>query len=95
MAQSLITRNENILGGIPVFARTRVPVKTLFDYLKANHPLDDFLDNFPTVARQQAQQVLEVVQQRLQAPTDEAVCGIAAWRVSAAQEVGLFARLWR
>ena len=53
MAQSLITRNENILGGIPVFTGTRVPVKTLFDYLKANHPLDDFLDDFPTVAREQ------------------------------------------
>ena len=51
MVQSLFTRNENILGGIAVFAGTRVPIKTLFDYLKANHPLDDFLDDFPTVAR--------------------------------------------
>ena len=58
MEQSLITRNDNILGGIPVFNGTRVPVKTLFDYLKANHPLDDFLDDFPTVTRRQAQQVL-------------------------------------
>ena len=66
MAQSLITRNGNILGGVPVFAGTRVPVKTLFDYLKANHPLDDFLDDFPTVGRGQAQQVLEVVQQKSQ-----------------------------
>lgn len=77
MAQSLITRNENILGGIPIFTGTRVPIKTLFDYLKANHPLDDFLDDFPTVARQQAQQVLGTVQQ-LQAPTDEAVYELAA-----------------
>ena len=68
MAQTLITRKENILGGIPVFTGTRVPVKTLFDYLKANHPLDDFLDDFPTVARGQAQQVLESVQEQLQAP---------------------------
>ena len=72
MIQSLITRNENVLGGIPVFTGTRVPVKTLFDYLKANHPLDDFLDDFPTVARRQAQQVLEAVQQ-LQDSSDEAV----------------------
>lgn len=56
MAQRLITRNENILGGILVFTGTRVPVKTLFDYLKANHPLDDFLEDFPTVRREQAQQ---------------------------------------
>jgi uncharacterized protein (DUF433 family) len=69
MAQNLITRNDNILGGIPVFSGTRVPVTTLFDYLKANHPLDDF----PTVTRQQAQQVLEAVQRRLQEPNDEAV----------------------
>ena len=61
MIQSLITRNENILGGIPVFAGTWVPVTTLFDYLKANHPLDDFLDDFPTVGRSQAQQVIEAL----------------------------------
>ncbi len=66
MTQSLITRNENILGGIPVFTGTRVPVTTLFDYLKANHPLDDFLDDFPTVARGQAQQVLEVGERQIQ-----------------------------
>ena len=78
MMQSLITRNENILGGIPVFTGTRVPVKTLFDYLKANHPLDDFLDDFPTVARGQAQQVLEVVQQQLQNADYEATYEVAA-----------------
>ncbi len=59
MVQTLITRDENILGGISVFTGTRVLIKTLFDYLKANHPLDDFLDDFPTVARSQAQQILE------------------------------------
>ena len=61
MSHSLISRNDNVLGGIPFFTGTRVPVKTLFDYLKANHPLDDFLDDFPTVARQQAQQVIEAI----------------------------------
>ena len=78
MAQSFITRNENILGGIPVFTGTRVPVKTLFDYLKANYPLDDFLDDFPTVARGQAQQVLEAVQRTIENPNGEAVYEIAA-----------------
>ncbi len=78
MAQSLITRNENILGGIPVFTGTRVPVTTLFDYLKANHPLDDFLDDFPTVARGQAQQVIEAVQRQLQNTNNEAAYEIAA-----------------
>ena len=78
MAQSLITRNENILGGTPVFTGTRVPVTTLFDYLKANHPLDDFLDDFPTVARGQAQQVIEAVQRQLQNTNNEAAYEIAA-----------------
>jgi len=78
MKQRLITRNENILGGIPVFTGTRVPVKTLFDYLKANHPLDDFLDDFPTVARGHAQRVIEIVQQQLQEPSFEAVYETAA-----------------
>ena len=82
MAQSLITRNANILGGIPVFTGTRIPVKTLFDYLKANHPLDDFLDDFPTVARGQAQQVIEqvieIVQQQLQEPNYEVLYEAAA-----------------
>lgn len=71
MNQNLITRDDDILGGIPVFTGTRVPVKTLFDYLKANHPLDDFLDDFPTVTRQNAQQVIEVVQRHLQEPDYE------------------------
>ena len=78
MEQSLITRNENILGGIPAFTGTRVPVKTLFDYLNANHPLDDFLDDFPTVARGQAQQVIEVVQRQLQEPGSETAHELAA-----------------
>ncbi len=78
MTQSLITRNENILGGIPVFTGTRVPIKTLFDYLKANHPLDDFLDDFPTVARGQAQRLLEVVVAQIQEPSGEAVYETAA-----------------
>jgi len=78
MLQPLITRNENILGGIPVFTGTRVPIKTLFDYLKANHPLDDFLDNFPTVARGQAQQMIEIVQKQIQEPSYEALYETAA-----------------
>ena len=78
MGQTLITRNEDILGGIPVFTGTRVPVKTLFDYLKTNHPLDEFLDDYPTVTRGQAQRVIEIVQQQLQEPSYEAVYETAA-----------------
>lgn len=46
------------MSGVPVFARTRVPVKTLFDYLEAGETLDAFLDDFPSVSRQQALRVL-------------------------------------
>jgi len=59
MPYPLITRDNDILGGIPVVTGTRVPVKTLFDYLKANYPLDEFPDDFPTVSREQAQQMIE------------------------------------
>ena len=56
--QDLIVRDKDILGGIPVFAGTRVPVQTLLDYLEGGHALDEFLDHFPTVKREEAQQVL-------------------------------------
>lgn len=54
-----IHRDPEILGGTPVFVGTRVPLKALIDYLEAGHPLDDFLDDFPTVSRELAVAVLE------------------------------------
>jgi uncharacterized protein (DUF433 family) len=57
--EHLITRSKNILGGTPVFAGTRVPVQTLIDYLKHGHALEEFLDDFPTVPREQAQAFLD------------------------------------
>lgn len=63
IAQELITRNPNILGGTPVFAGTRVPVDTLFDYLEAGDSLDRFLDHFPSVERAQAVAVLELLKE--------------------------------
>ena len=56
---SLINRSEDILGGTPVFAGTRVPVQTLFDYLEEGDSLDEFLDDFPAVSREHAIKVLE------------------------------------
>jgi uncharacterized protein (DUF433 family) len=50
-----------ILGGVPVFVGTRVPVRALFDYLEHGHPLGEFLDDFPTVTKEQAAGVLEHV----------------------------------
>ena len=54
----LIASDPDILGGTPVFAGTRVPVLTLFDYLSDGDPLDTFLEDFPTVDRAQAIAVL-------------------------------------
>jgi uncharacterized protein (DUF433 family) len=59
MPESLIQRSEDILGGTPVFAGTRVPVQTLFDYLEEGDSLDEFLDDFPAVTREHAVKVLE------------------------------------
>ena len=54
-----VQSDTEILGGAPVFAGTRVPVRALFDYLEHGRPLGEFLDDFPTVKREQAIAVLE------------------------------------
>ena len=55
----LITIDAEILGGTPVFRGTRVPVKTLFEYLENDYSLEEFLECFPSVSRELARQVLE------------------------------------
>jgi len=65
MNSPLITIDPETLGGIPVFTGTRVPVKTLIDYLEAGDRLDDFLDDFPTVTRGHAVAVLEIAKEAL------------------------------
>ncbi|HEX8567340.1 MAG TPA: DUF433 domain-containing protein [Pyrinomonadaceae bacterium] len=66
MKQSeLIERDVEKLGGTPVFCGTRVPIKNLFDYLEAGDNLDVFLDDFPTVSREQAIGVLELYKVKL------------------------------
>ena len=50
----LVHSDPEILGGTPVFVGTRVPVQTLVDYLEGGHPLDEFLEDFPSVSREQA-----------------------------------------
>jgi uncharacterized protein (DUF433 family) len=57
--ENAISRDPDVMHGIPVFRGTRVPVQTLFDYLEGGETLDDFLDGFPTVSRQLAIQALE------------------------------------
>ena len=57
--EQAIERDEDVMGGMPVFAGTRVPAKTLTDYLEAGDTLDEFLDNFPSVERSQAMAFIE------------------------------------
>ncbi len=55
----LVSASPDRLGGTPVFAGTRVPVRSLIDYLEAGHPLDHFVEQFPSVSREHAVAVLE------------------------------------
>lgn len=64
----LITSSPDRLGGTAVFAGTRVPIQSLIDYLEAGHPLDHFLDEFPSVSRAHAVAVLELAKQVLISP---------------------------
>ena len=63
--ETLIQRSEDILGGTPVFAGTRVPIQTLFAYLEEGDTLDEFLDDFPAVSREHAVKVLERMKETL------------------------------
>ncbi|EDY19123.1 protein of unknown function DUF433 [Chthoniobacter flavus Ellin428] len=65
-AHDLITVDPEILGGTPVFKGTRVPVKTLFDYLSDSLSLDYFLESFPSVPRELAVAVLRYSQQDIE-----------------------------
>jgi len=59
MSDPLISISPQLMGGTPVFAGTRVPVQTLFEYLEAGDTVDDFLVGFPTVTREQVVVLLE------------------------------------
>ncbi len=54
----LIMIDPEVMGGVPVFKGTRVPIKILFDHLRAGDPLEVFLDDFPYVSREQALAVI-------------------------------------
>ena len=55
---SVISRSPNVMSGAAVFAGTRVPVQSLLDYLAGGHTLEEFLDDFPTVTREKAVELL-------------------------------------
>ncbi|WP_290650081.1 DUF433 domain-containing protein [Aquisalimonas sp.] len=56
---SVVHSDPEILGGTPVFVGTRVPVQTLIDYLEGGYRVDEFLDNFPSVRREQVNAFLD------------------------------------
>jgi uncharacterized protein (DUF433 family) len=67
-AQHPVVSDPAVLGGTPVFAGTRVPAQTLLDYLIAGDGLDEFLDEYPSVSREQALAALGLMRDALLAP---------------------------
>jgi len=65
-----ISIDKRRMSGAPVFTGTRVPIRSLFDYLDGNHTLDDFLKDFPSVGREQVHQVLQDASSSLQEIAD-------------------------
>jgi uncharacterized protein (DUF433 family) len=74
----LVVSDPDILSGQTVFAGTRVPIETLFDHLEAGVSLDEFLDDFPTVTKEQAVALLEAASKLLTAKNIQQVYAIAA-----------------
>ena len=65
LSTDIIVKDEDILGGTPVFRGTRVPFQALLDYLEGGQTIDEFLDDFPTVTRQAAVAALELAKSLL------------------------------
>ncbi len=60
MEQHVINIDSEILGGTPVFSGTRVPIKNLFDYLEEGEAMEEFLEDFPSVKKEQVIKILEM-----------------------------------
>ena len=73
MKDKVIDNDTNVLGTTPVFSGTRVPVRILIEYLEAGDRMDDFLENHPTVSRDQAIEVLERAKRVLAGTSNEAL----------------------
>jgi uncharacterized protein (DUF433 family) len=65
MKQPIVSCDPTVMGGTAVFRGTRVPVQTLFDYLEAGETIDEFLEGFPTVTRDQVIAFLEEAKDRV------------------------------
>ncbi len=71
--KDIINIDPEILGGQPVFTGTRVPVETLFDHLEAGISLDEFLDDFPGVSKEQAVALLDMASKLLTSKNVESI----------------------
>jgi uncharacterized protein (DUF433 family) len=65
MKRNVIYTSPDILSGTPVFRGTRVPIKNLFDYIETGETLEKFLEDFPTVTKEQALEVLDLAESLL------------------------------
>ena len=65
MNYGAISIDRETMGGTPVFTGTRVPIQTLFDYMEGGDDLNEFLDDYPTVSKEAAIQVLEMAKKSL------------------------------
>jgi uncharacterized protein (DUF433 family) len=65
MNRQVVSRDPDVMGGAPVFCGTRVPVQTLLDYLEGGESIDQFLEGFPSVTREQVIAFLEQARDRL------------------------------
>ena len=69
---AIVSVSPDVMSGTPVFRGTRVPIKNLLDYLAAGDSLAEFLDQFPTVKREQATALIELAEDLLLSKMDEA-----------------------
>ena len=68
LPEPLVTSDTNRLGGTPVFAGTRVPVQTFFEYVEGGETLEAFLEDFPDISREHAETVIRLLRAGLQEP---------------------------
>jgi uncharacterized protein (DUF433 family) len=76
MKEEIISTSAEVMGGTPVFAGTRVPVQTLLQDIESGESIDDFLQGFPTVSRQQVLEFLEASAKRVRSLNISAVTNL-------------------
>src|ERR1700733_12446248 len=78
MKQPIVSRSLDVMGGTAVFAGTRIPVQTLLDYLEAGDSIDDFLEGFPSMTREQVIAFLEEAKERVIEAASGGFCSTSA-----------------